>query len=178
MNKIGALVLALIGAVVQTDPAAAQFYDLDGRFQCLSGPALCLRPATDWPDPLPPPPAKKSSARPKPAAEHPAAAPDLRRALWSRLEARRPAPGDIALLHDRARAGAGWALELLAWCHLEGVGVPRDPVQAYLLYSAAASVGVAHARENQSIIYETDLTSEQRQQALMIENSVMLPRPE
>ncbi|HZB91006.1 MAG TPA: hypothetical protein VE397_06170, partial [Stellaceae bacterium] len=97
--------------------------------------------------------------------------------VTARLEARKPRPEDIALLRRLARAGDKRAVELLAWANLRGVGVPLNPTEAYLLYGTAASLGVRHAKKNQAVVYETMMTPDQRQQALDIENEVMLPPP-
>lgn len=178
------LVLALcLGA----QPAAAQFYSLEGRFQCLDKPgAVCFDATSDQSAPsaagrpviraaaTPPsalrrrePPASK--AEPRPA--------DPLAAIIARLEARKPAPGDIATLESRARQSDERAIELLAWANLKGIGVPPDPTEAYLLYGMAARLGVANARRNQDVVYETMMTSHQRQQALMIEDEVLTPPP-
>jgi hypothetical protein len=61
-------------------------------------------------------------------------------------------------------AGDKRATELLAWCHLKGVGVRQDPVPtyAYLLYGVAAKPGVLGAERNQAIVYETGMTCEEQ----------------
>jgi hypothetical protein len=62
---------------------------------------------------------------------------------------------------------------LLAWCKLNAIGMARDPVQAYLLYGAAGNAALPNARDNQRLIYERDLDSNQRQQVLDLANEGM-----
>ena len=190
MSRTGIAALAVSAWCAAALPAQAQFYSLEGRFECLNDPkAVCFDATPDGPLAKPsaaaPPPsaaaasaARKPQASPARVAARAAEPTDAVHEIAKRLEARHPAPDDAATLDRLARAGDKRALELLAWCTLEGVGVARDALQAYLLYGAAASVGVAEARRNQAIIYETDLTSEQRQQALTIENGVTQARAE
>ena len=92
------------------------------------------------------------------------------RAIAQRLQADAPASGDLAWLKQAAQSGNPRAIELLAWCDLNAVGTPRDPVQAYLLYGAAADAALPHARENQTLIYERDLDKDQRQKVLDLAN--------
>jgi hypothetical protein len=49
----------------------------------------------------------------------------------------------------------------------------RNPVEAYLLYGAAGNAALPNARDNQRLIYERDLTSDQRQQVLDLANEGM-----
>lgn len=173
-----ALALCAAGAT----PSQAQFYSLEGRYQCLNDPSAVCYDAT--PSTLPP---KPSSAAPRDAAAKPEAKAAARQgaapspasadplaAVATRLQSGSAAPHDIALLRQRAAAGDERATELLAWCHLKGVGMQQDPIPAYLLYGVAAKLGVPNARRNQAIIYETDMTPEQRQIALTIEDRVVL----
>lgn len=182
IGAVGFLALALCAA--GATPSRAQFYSLEGRYQCLNDlNAVCYDAR---PSPLPPKPASAAapavSAPSKPEAKaaptHPAASSalptDPLAAVAARLQSGAAAPRDIALLRDRAAAGDERATELLAWCHLKGVGTPKDPVPAYLLYGVAAKLGVPNARRNQAIVYETDMTPEQRQTALTIEDRVMV----
>jgi TPR repeat protein len=99
-----------------------------------------------------------------------AAPPDPLAALAARLQARKPTPADMATLQSRAAAHNPRALELLAWAELTGVGVPRDPVQAYFIYGMAAAAGVATGLRDQAAIFEGALTDDERQQVLVIEN--------
>jgi hypothetical protein len=178
-----AMWLALALCAGSASPALAQFYSLEGRFQCLNDPhAVCYDAVSDWPVAKPKAPAesgpstppKPQVAQPLPAATVAAAPLDPVLAVARRLQHNATAPGDIELLRSRARGGDTRAIELLAWSNLTGIGVSPDPVQAYLLYGTAATLGVANARRNQAVVYETGMTSEQRQQALMIEDGVML----
>jgi hypothetical protein len=181
------LALALLGACAL--PAYAEFYRLEGRFECLNDPAAtCTDAASVWPVPQPArpatpdrtpsatPPAQAAPTPPLGLMPQPAAAADPVGDISARVEAGKATPGDILVLRRAASGGERRALELLAWCNVKGLGTRRDPIQAYLLYGAAASVGISNARQNQAAVYEKELTPEQRQQALMIENSVVLPQ--
>ncbi len=160
----------LIAAAV---PARADFYALEGRFQCLDRPGAICFDAT--PDPAIVPPAPRNSGasespKPPPVAAAPRAAPsapvDPIVAAAQRIEKKAPVPGDLDLLRRRAGAGNSRALELLAWCALHGIGMASDPVAAYLLYGRAAEAGVPHAHENQALVYEHSLSQAERQQVL------------
>lgn len=188
MSRTRIAALAVLAWWACAPPAAAQFYSLEGRFECLNDPkAVCFDATSDGPMAKPSEratpgnaarPAGQGKARRASAAPRPAEAADPLREIARRLESGHPAPDDAAALHRLAEAGDKRALELLAWCNLKGLGVARDPLQAYLLYGIAAGLGVAEARRNQAIIYENDLTSEQRHQALMIENGVVQAQAE
>ena len=179
---LGFLALALCAATAT--PSRAQFYSLEGRYQCLNDANAACYDTT--PSVVPPKPAPAampaSSVRSKPDAKAaptrvaaPSAVPaDPLAEIAARLRGGSAAPRDIAFLRGRAAAGDERATELLAWCHLKGVGMPKDPVPAYLLYGVAAKLGVPNARRNQAIVYETDMTPEQRQTALTIEDRVTL----
>jgi len=86
-------------------------------------------------------------------------------------------PGRAELLPPPAQrlsqAGNAHATELLAWCDYKGIGAAPDPVAAYVLYGIAALGGVPTARQNQAVIYEYALTSEQRQKVLDMQNEVL-----
>lgn len=187
MSRTAIAALAVAAWCASALPAAAQFYSLEGRFECLDDPtAVCGDTAPQMPAPKPRPKqtataettpapahagalrARRTNTSPAPTGEAERA--DPLRAIAQRLAAGQAAPEDAAALRRLAEAGNTHALELLAWCSLKGVGVARDPVQAFLLYGLAADLGVAQAQRNQAIIYETELTSEQRQQVLMVAN--------
>lgn len=177
--------------VILLAPVAAQadFYTLDGRFQCLdSGDPGCGGPGRVELHPPPAEPAKKEVAalvsppieRPAPprAATNVAKSPreqvphDPVLAIATRIKTDRPSAEDLQLLRDLSHAGNARATELLAWCDYHGIGVPRDAVAAYVLYGIAALAGISHARANQAVIYEYALSSDQRQRVLDIENEV------
>src|SRR5260370_37273692 len=186
-------VLAIVGQrPARTDPS-----QLDWQYRCLKDPdAVCydatpsgLDPpvagTTAGPHAEPSAPAPTGAAdigptapESKPAAEAgtkapaaPAAqAPDPLRAIAARLQARQPTPADLTALQAQAAGGNARALELLAWAELVGAGVSRDPVQAYFLYGIAAAAGAPTGRRDQAAIYENDLTAEERQEILLIEN--------
>jgi hypothetical protein len=125
--------------------------------------------AAPEPSPSKPPsatPAAKPAAKPTPAA----ALADQLGTLVGRLRAGKPTAADMATLKARAQTGHARALELLGWAELVGVGVPRDPVQAYLHYGMAAAAGLPTGRRDQAAIFAGSLTNEQRQQILIIEN--------
>ncbi len=181
--------------LVSARPASAQFYNLEGRFQCLTRPGAVCFDATR--EPVEPP-------RPAPKASAPAPAPvvmavpaesamqivrkagsravvvhppldtkpkDIKEEIAVRIQAQKLAEGDLGMLQSLARSSDGRALELLAWCALQGIGMGRDPVQAYGFYGQAAAVHVPNAKANQNWIYKSILSSDERQQILMVENS-------
>ncbi|HEY3916295.1 MAG TPA: hypothetical protein VGL83_00805 [Stellaceae bacterium] len=182
-SACGLVALALL-AVGRVPPARADFYTLDGRYQCLErGDAVCgdarLLPA----------PAKHRAAPPvadaapsdsifgiAPTPDTSLAAPpaphagDPLHAIALRLQAGRPASGDLAALKAQAHRGNPRAIELLAWCDLNAIGTPPDAVEAYLLYGAAASASLPHARTNQAAIFERYLDPDQRQTVLNLAN--------
>lgn len=184
MSRTGIVMLALCACCVGALPASGQFYSLEGRFECLDDPqATCFDATSDGPvassAAAPAIPSRATSAlsaakerTPLKAAAHRAETADPLREIAQRVEAGRPASADAAQLRRLADGGDRRAVELLAWCHLKGLGVARNPVEAFRLYGMAADLGVPDARRNQTIVYETVLTSEQRQQVLMAANGV------
>lgn len=176
------IVGAFIAAALALDlPAArAEFFSLSGRFQCLeSGAAVCgdaqqvVRPLPPLPavaEPVAPPAVATMSAVPA-AAPAPVARPvDPLQVVAARVQSRRPSSNDLAWLAQAARDGNARAIELLAWCKLNAIGMARDPVEAFLLYGAAGDAALPNARENQRLIFERDLDSDQRQQVLNLAN--------
>jgi TPR repeat protein len=189
--------IAAVLAMAGPQPARADSSELERQYQCLKDPdAVCYDATPSGPDPSaaetvaeppgqkaapaptsataavrPAPPERKpaASARAAGSASPAAAAPDPFRAIAARLEARKPSAADLAVLQARAKAGNARALELLAWAELMGVGVARDPVQAYFLYGKAAAAGAPTGRRDQAAVYEGTLTPEERQQILLIE---------
>jgi hypothetical protein len=176
--------IAALGAAVAaaTTPARADFFTLDGRFQCLDrANAVCGDARVLLPRPVPKPatppviePALSAPVdTPAPEVASPPAASrsdDSLRAIAERVKARRPTAGDLAALKHEADGGNPRAIELLAWCKLNAIGTSLDAVEAYLLYGAAASAALPNARENQALIYESVLDSNQRQQVLDLVN--------
>jgi hypothetical protein len=171
--------------------AQAELFSLDGRFECLASGAKVCGDAQIVVKPVPPPPA--ATAMPPPvtpepermlpiAAAEPVTAPakaeatvalppvDPLQIVAARIQARRPTSNDMAWLTQAAHRGDARAIELLAWCKLNGIGMARDPLEAYLLYGAAGNAALPNARDNQRLIYERDLNSEQRQQVLNLVN--------
>jgi hypothetical protein len=156
-----ALVLTTLGA----PSAHAETSPLRWQLECLkTADAVCYDATPSGSDPLPP-------------AQETKAPPDPLLAIAAHLQARRPSAADIAALQMRARAGNPRALELLAWAELVGVGVARDPVQAYFLYGKAAGAGALTARRDQAAVYQGILTPEERQQILLIETGNLASHP-
>jgi TPR repeat protein len=175
--------------------AQAELFSLDGRFQCLeSGAAIC-GDAQALMKPRPAPVIAAPDVAPEPVSGMPvsavpvaapataatvatqAAAPshsiDPLQVVAARVQARRPSSNDLAWLAQAARNGNARAIELLAWCKLNAIGMARDPIEAYLLYGAAGNAALPNARDNQRLIYERDLSSDQRQQVLDLANEGM-----
>ena len=90
--------------------------------------------------------------------------------IAARIEGGKPSSEDLKHLLKLSRSGDGRAIELLAWCDYFGIGVPRDPVAAYILYGIASLAGIAGADANQAVIYDYALTPNQRQLVLDIQN--------
>jgi len=187
---IGAIAAATIWS--QMPAAQAEFFSLDGRFQCLESGAKTCGNAQIVVKPLPPAPkASVYPIIPDPVVALPVAPlkatavsattqvqvdlppVDPMQVVASRIQARRPSSNDIAWLTTQSQAGDGRAIELLAWCKLNGIGMVRNPVEAYLLYGAAGNAALPNARDNQRLIYERDLSSDQRQQVLDLANEGM-----
>jgi hypothetical protein len=171
-------------------PARADFYRLDGRFQCLDGAdSSCGGPGrAELHPPLPPKPksddvppgldldadlaGQPQSARNDVGPQHESGPSDPVLAIAAKIKTDRVSAADVQLLRSLSRNGNARATELLAWCDYKGVGAPRDSVAAYVLYGIAALAGMPHARANQAVIYEYALSSDQRQRVLDIENEV------
>jgi TPR repeat protein len=145
------IALALLPAA-----ARAQFYDLDGAYRCLTSKDQSCVQTREEPVPQPP-----QAAKPVPSFEE----------IIARVRQKKATVEDIRLLQSRADGKDARAIEVLAWCRLNGIGTASDAVAAYWLYREAADLGVANARKNQIAIYETRLSPEQRQQVLMRENA-------
>jgi TPR repeat protein len=144
------LLLALMPCAVR-----AQFYDLDGAYRCLTAPdPQC---DLDLRDRVGPPP-------PKPEA------PGVDDVI-AKVRDKTAGTREIGILENRAATKDPRAVEVLAWCRLNGIGGEPDVLAAYWLYREAAELGVANARRNQITIYETRLTPEQRHNVLTRENT-------
>ena len=151
----GSVVIAIAWAVLVPGSAHSQYYDLDGTYRCLTVPDATCKMSEQPPPPLPPPPP---------------AIPTVEEAI-GRIRQQRATAEDIDAIVKYAAAKEARAVEALAWCKLNGIGVPSDPVEAYTLYGEAAELGVATAKANQGAIFETRLTPEQRQYVLMREQT-------
>lgn len=177
----GLAALAML-ALGRAAPARADFYTLDGRYQCIErGDAVCGDArllATPAKHRAPPPIDDAAPSEPfltlspdAPLGTVPTPQPgDPLHAIALRLQAGRAARGDLAALKAQAHAGNPRAIELLAWCDLNAIGTDRDAVEAYLLYGAAATAGLPNARSNQAAIFERYLNSDQRQTVLNLGN--------
>jgi len=140
--------------------AGAQFYDLDGAYHCVTAPdQACDKEAPGAPGR--PAQAPQSSAKDKDEPPPPTFG-----EIIERVKRRAATEADIRLLEQRAEAKDPRGIEVLAWCKLNGIGTAADVVAAYRLYRAAAALGVANAKTNETAIYESRLTSAQRQQVL------------
>jgi TPR repeat protein len=177
------ILLGLTAGTVRAD-----FYNLEGRFQCLDDPAaacgdrtlsLATRDSHEIAGVESKRPTASAVQRPAaplsavvnpPKALHDKPAGDSIDDIAARITMRRPSLQDLARLHALANEGVARAIELLAWCDYAGVGQARDPIAAYILYGVAASAGVARARENQAVIYEYALSPDQQQLVLDIDN--------
>jgi TPR repeat protein len=157
MRRMKHVLLLLLGSMLlMPRPAAAQFYDLDGAYRCLTTPdAACERDLRDQPTPSPPPAAKGPTLE----------------GVIAKVRDKTAGKPEIDFLERRAAANDPRAVEVLAWCKLNGIGGAPDAVRAYWLYRQAASLGVANARENQIAVYENRLTPEERHQVLLRENA-------
>jgi hypothetical protein len=152
--SLGHFSLGLAGFLVATGtPARAQFYDLDGTYHCVtnSDPA-CAAEAK-----LPPAPPPLRPVHTGPTME----------SVIAGIRAQKLSDADLQLLEAHAAQKEPRAVEALAWCKLNGIGGPADPIAAYLLYGEAAQLGVPNAQANQVAIFEMRLTQQQRQDLLM-----------
>jgi hypothetical protein len=173
--------------LAELPPAYAEFFSLSGRFQCLESDAAVCGDAQPVAEMRAAPlvdqftgsqPVETASTETAPPSAAPATMPmpvaaravDPLQVVAARVQARRPSRNDLAWLAQAAQAGNVRAIELLAWCKLNAIGMTRDPVEAFLLYGAAGSAALPNARENQRLIFERDLDSEQRQQVLDLAN--------
>src|SRR5262249_32572284 len=146
--------LGFAGFLVSTGtPARAQFYDLDGAYHCVTQ----FSPACATEAKLPPPPPPPSPIHKGPTLE----------SVFAAIRAQKLSPADMELLASHAEQKEPRAIEALAWCKLNGIGWPADPITAFLLYGAAAELGIPKAKANQVTIFETRLTQQQRQDLLV-----------
>jgi TPR repeat protein len=152
------VILATAALLVAGAPAQAQFYDLDGAYRCLKSPDPdCEKGLADRPQTPPPSPPSKPNG---PTFSD----------IIAHVRDKTAGQKDIDQLTRLSAANDPRAVEVLAWCKLNGIGTARDALAAYRLYSQAAELGVPHARENQISVFERQLTAEQRQEVLMSEN--------
>ena len=187
MKTLAPVVLAaVIGAALLAAPGAAraQLFKLQDVAECLDHPdtEICRErfnqapppaaPVAVAPEPSPePPPAAtpaKPGAKPLPAKAAPASSLDE---ILARIKAGKATGPDMDRLESFADGGESRAVEVLAWCYLSGKGRPADAMRAYWLYGRAAELKVPNARENQVVVFEEKLTTEQRNEVLLRENT-------
>jgi hypothetical protein len=145
-----ALGLALLGA----HPARAQFYDLDGTYRCVTTPNdACAKTEADAPPPA------------KPDAKEQQQGPSFADAI-EHVKKRNPTEADMRVIAARVDAKDARAVEVMAWCKLNGIGAKADALGAFWLYHEAAQLGVANAAKNETAIFERRLTSAERQEVL------------
>jgi TPR repeat protein len=139
--------------VLTVAPARAQFYELDGAYRCVTQ----FSPACAAEAKLPPPPPTPRPIHTGPTLE----------SVFGAIRAQKLSTADMKLLESHAEQREPRAVEALAWCKLNGIGWPADPIDAFFLYGAAAELGVPSAKANQVAIFETRLTQQQRQDLLV-----------
>jgi hypothetical protein len=140
--------------------ARAQFYDVDGAYRCITAPDAGCTTALGTPPP--PPPVSKDEVA---AASKTSMADAIARVRHGQASAE-----DFRRIEAGAAAKDPRAVEVLAWCKLNGIGMAADAPGAYWLYREAAELGVANARQNQIAVFEARLNSTERQQVLLKEN--------
>jgi TPR repeat protein len=147
------LLFALLGAAMMAGvPAQAQFYDLDGTYHCLTKTdAACAAAGNAVPGAPPAPPP---------------AGPTIDQVI-AHIKAQKVSAEDMKLLEGHAANHEPRAVEALAWCRLNGIGGKPDALEAFFLYGEAARLGVPNAQANQTSIFESRLSQQQRQDALM-----------
>jgi TPR repeat protein len=179
---------ALTGTALLAAPGAAraQLFKLQDVAECLDHPEseICRErfkqasppaaPVAVAPAPAPEPPPSgappKPEAKPTPAKAANAAAGSLDEIL-ARIKAGKASGPDLDRLESFAEHGEPRAVEVLAWCYLNGKGRPADAMRAYWLYGRAAELKVPNARKNQVVVFEEKLTTEQRNEVLLRENT-------
>ncbi len=135
-------------------PARAQFYDLDGTYHCVTTPDdSCTKSESDSTQPA------------LPLAKEEPEAPTFAEAI-EHVKKRAPTEADMHLLAARADAKDARAVEVMAWCKLNGIGTKPNALDAFWLYHEAAELGVATAKRNETAIFEHRLTSAERQEVL------------
>jgi hypothetical protein len=118
------------------DPARAQFYDLDGTYHCVTTPDdACAKSESDAAQPA------------LPLAKEQPEAPTFAEAI-EHVKKRAPTEADMRLLAARADAKDARAVEVMAWCKLNGIGTKPSALDAFWLYHEAAGLGVANAKRD------------------------------
>lgn len=162
MASMRTFILAAWLAALAAYPACAQFYDLDGTYRCVTSPDDSCAKAEE----APPAPASALPAAKEKAKDAPSFAETI-----EHVKKRAPTEADMRLLAARVEAKDPRAVEVMAWCKLNGIGTTPDPLGAYWLYREAAGLGVANAKRNETAIFERRLTSAERQEVLTKENA-------
>jgi TPR repeat protein len=144
--------------VLTGTPARAQFYNLDRAYRCVTRSDPACAAEAKLPSPPPALPAVPGGQTVD--------------SVFAAMRLDKLGPAERQLLEDHAQQKEPRSLEALAWCKLNGIGWPADPIAAYLLYGAAAALGVPKAQANQIAIFETWMTQQQRQDLLMIVQTI------
>ena len=154
MATMRSLLLAAWLGVFAAVPARAQFYDLDGTYHCVTAPdQACAKTETQNPAPS------------QPLAQDQPQAPSFDEVI-EHVKKRAPTEADMRVLAARVAAKDGRAVEVMAWCKLNGIGTKANALDAYWLYRQAEQLGVPNAKGNETAIYERLLTSAERQEIL------------
>jgi len=137
---------AAVGLFIAAAPAQAQFYDLDGAYRCLKSPDPdCEKGLTDRPANAAAGAAEQAGRTELLRHHRPCAGQD-------------PGQKDIDQLARLSAGNDPRAVEVLAWCKLNGIGTARDALAASPALRPGGGACVAHARENQISVFERQLT--------------------
>jgi TPR repeat protein len=159
MAAMRPFILAAGLVALAAHPARAQFYDLDGTYRCVTTPDdSCAKSESDAPAPA------------LPLAREQDDAPSFAEAI-EHVKKRAPSEADMRVLAARAEAKDARAVEVMAWCKLNGIGTKANALDAFWLYHEAEQLGVANAKRNETAIFERRLTSAQRQEVLTKESA-------
>jgi TPR repeat protein len=185
MRSISTTIIAAAlgaGLLLSGDAAHAQLLNLESFGACIDHPETdaCRARFQQAPPPPAPPPAAAPAASvptsvpdpaPKPAPKPAAAKAAPLDEILGRIKAGKASAPDMEKLEEFAGSGDPRATEVFAWCYLNGRGRPVDPMRAYFLYGRAAELKVPNARQNQILVFEEKLTTEQRNEVLLRENA-------
>lgn len=74
-----------------------------------------------------------------------------------------PSPFHISIINERAKTHDPQAIELVAWILANGIGVKKNNISAFIMYSKAHQLGVETAKNNALLVYKK-MSSQERQQ--------------